>query len=620
MKHKINHFFSLKKAHQKSEFGRSMVEMLGVIGVIGLLTIFGILGYQYASAVYQAHTIVDTMTKAKALTATKQIKTDADLAFFMDKQLLAYQPRVIENANPLQIDLDSVSSTVSKHVLKSQKAPYIVKVQDGNIVGLSFIFDGVTLNNKGYCSDRCQAGETTNPANCGSDGIAQKTHNTSCGSPCYKCINNTCPSGTSTFCPSSSQAQEVTKTTDGTPCYACLTDDCPTGLARTCAAGTVAEEVGQTTKGNPCYLCKTDSCPAGQSLSCPAGQEATQVSTTSSGRPCYTCAEDICPDGTQKTCNSNQLKTQSGKTAAGTQCYTCSDCPIDKPIYDTTTNSCVTCTEELDCRYVPNVPHACGIDNGDPDPLLTPVKYTCFNNQCVEKCTTSGECPCEKPVCNTSTSRCENCTSEKPYWNRKLQMCIECQTNTDCSGSKPICNVNNGACEACPSATPYWSDTLSKCVSCLNNSNCSDNTPVCNTTAGICEACSPDKPIYDQETRQCVQCISETEGCNPDSVRFVCPAPGIAAPIPPVIQYKCYNNQCVQKCVTNANCSCGTPICDTSTGVCQGCPFGKPVWDANTQTCGPCLSNSDCGGDSPSCNLETGECKVRKVDFVVSFS
>ena len=42
----------------KNQFGRSMVEMLGVLGVIGLLSIAGIEGYQYAVLRHRSNVVL----------------------------------------------------------------------------------------------------------------------------------------------------------------------------------------------------------------------------------------------------------------------------------------------------------------------------------------------------------------------------------------------------------------------------------------------------------------------------------------------------------------------------------------------------------------------------------
>lgn len=55
---------------KKNEFGRSMVEMLGVLAIIGILSISGITGYSYSMDKYRANTIInDVMIRATDVTA-----------------------------------------------------------------------------------------------------------------------------------------------------------------------------------------------------------------------------------------------------------------------------------------------------------------------------------------------------------------------------------------------------------------------------------------------------------------------------------------------------------------------------------------------------------------------
>lgn len=45
---------------KKNEYGRSMVEMLGVLAIVGVLSVMGILGYGIAMRRYQANEIANT--------------------------------------------------------------------------------------------------------------------------------------------------------------------------------------------------------------------------------------------------------------------------------------------------------------------------------------------------------------------------------------------------------------------------------------------------------------------------------------------------------------------------------------------------------------------------------
>lgn len=285
-----------KKQQKKHEKGRSMVEMLGVIGVIALLTIVGIMGYRYAIGAYQAGTIVEAMTKLKTLVVTKQINKEEDVLIFLEKTPVnSYNPQVAEESDVLQVNIDSVAASLCGHILKA-KAPFSVTLKgnswDEN-QGMSFIFDDLnTPGNENTCSDRCGAGETTKQAVCGAGEYAQKTSKTSCGKPCYRCVNDACPSGTSSFCPSAATPKEAGKTPSGMQCYVCLTGDCPAGSQKSCPGGQFSELVGHTGSGEACYKCIADVCAAGTVLSCSAGLQSVVAGQTPSGKQCYRCVEE----------------------------------------------------------------------------------------------------------------------------------------------------------------------------------------------------------------------------------------------------------------------------------------------------------------------------------------
>ena len=64
---------------RRSEKGRSMVEMLGVLAIIGVLSVGGIYGYTVAMAKYKANEVAQsasmlaTLAIAKASTSTAQV-------------------------------------------------------------------------------------------------------------------------------------------------------------------------------------------------------------------------------------------------------------------------------------------------------------------------------------------------------------------------------------------------------------------------------------------------------------------------------------------------------------------------------------------------------------------
>lgn len=593
-----------KNYRTTSEKGRSMVEMLGVIGVIGMLTIGGVAGYQYAMGRYEAHQITDAMTKAKALTATKQIKTDADLILFVERPLGSYQPRVIEGADPVQVDLDKVSERVANHVLNTPNVPYQVRIQEDNPNGLSFIFDGInSLGNKNQCADRCGPGETTNSSSCKAGEVAKATNNTSCGQPCYRCVGNDCPSGTSSFCPSTAEKQPAGETADGTPCYVCLTDDCPTGLSKTCSAGQVAEEAGYTNKGNPCYLCKEDNCPTGQTLSCPAGQTAVEAGSTPLGRPCYTCESDLCPSGTQKSCPDGQIKTEAGSTPSGTPCYTCSSCPSDKPFYNPSSNSCVQCQSNSDC-------------------------------------------PSDKPICN-SAGLCETCPGNQ-QWDASEQKC-ECPKGTFwyavCGYCMTGCQDNND----CDIGEYCWAEARDCGVDCSLDSSYNRQCRSLSadtkraTVDGIefvgskvsmnwwsverfCEAHG--LPMTGFEDMQCAHSFNGLDSgyCHKDTSTPVNQYDSNNIPSRVTTLYsKLGQGSCGYWMSLTAN-ACSAYSLEMSRGdvysgekssnleaLCRGsgssCSGDTPYWSDTLNKCVACRTHDDCSSDAPMCDTPTGTCQ-----------
>ncbi|MBE6446843.1 MAG: hypothetical protein E7021_05535 [Alphaproteobacteria bacterium] len=79
---------------RRSEKGRSMVEMLGVLAIIGVLSVGGIYGYTVAMKKYKANEIVQTASMLKIMAESKDAGeggvakledlTDADIAGLVD--------------------------------------------------------------------------------------------------------------------------------------------------------------------------------------------------------------------------------------------------------------------------------------------------------------------------------------------------------------------------------------------------------------------------------------------------------------------------------------------------------------------------------------------------------
>lgn len=81
----------------KSQTGRSMVEMLGVLAIIGVLSIGGIAGYTMSMNRHKANQIVDMGSKLSVLAQTKEIEPGNDeTAWALQDELV--QEMELENA------------------------------------------------------------------------------------------------------------------------------------------------------------------------------------------------------------------------------------------------------------------------------------------------------------------------------------------------------------------------------------------------------------------------------------------------------------------------------------------------------------------------------------------
>ena len=63
----------------KNEYGRSMIEMLGVLAIIGVLSIGGLAGYTMAMNRHRANQIMDYVSRCAVLHQTRGYGLDADM-------------------------------------------------------------------------------------------------------------------------------------------------------------------------------------------------------------------------------------------------------------------------------------------------------------------------------------------------------------------------------------------------------------------------------------------------------------------------------------------------------------------------------------------------------------
>jgi hypothetical protein len=205
--------------------------------------------------------------------------------------------------------------------------------------------------------------------------------------------------------------------------------------------------------------------------------------------------------------------------------------------------------------------------------------------------------------------------------------------NTRCGGSTPICDVDAGACLACdqvpgscgspdggaPVCVPRDAGVNpGRCVGCLADTNCGGTAPICelagdagasrNTCRGCagtsdCTQLDPNKPVCVTSTGTagapakgtCVGCLADTncKGTTP-----ICELAGDAG---------ASRNTC-RGCAGTSDCTQldpSKPVCVTSTGT-----AGAPA----KGTCVGCLSNANCSGKTPICNLSTNVCTACTAD------
>ena len=196
-----------------------------------------------------------------------------------------------------------------------------------------------------------------------------------------------------------------------------------------------------------------------------------------------------------------------------------------------------------------------------------------------------------------------NCSGETPYCNMMTNECVGCITSADCNDdnacTSDVCtastcsNTSLAAGASCAGGVCNGAPILPMCVSCLTAADCADTNP-CTTEACVANNCA----LFAVEPGTPGMC----SGAN------VCSGP-MGTPV----------NTCVE-CVTDAQCSGATPLCNTASNACVACmgdfgadglacPMEAPLCTTGG-ACIRCTSNADCAGNAsgPLCDLMTGSC------------
>ena len=179
----------------KSEQGRSMVEILGVLAVIGVLSIGGIQGYRYAFTKYRANDIVNAVNMRASDIFNRfqaiQMPEEADFSEWSETTETGF-PIFIEkmpNVNMVQIEVDDVPTDVCKEVMK--EAPFLASAN-----GIKFVH--VILGENLGGADLCENDEesmkgllftsVTNDTDPEGNEIGECLLDTDCTSACGEAI------------------------------------------------------------------------------------------------------------------------------------------------------------------------------------------------------------------------------------------------------------------------------------------------------------------------------------------------------------------------------------------------------------------------------------------------
>ncbi len=423
-----------------------------------------------------------------------------------------------------------------------------------------------------------ESGQIYGYCSCGPANNCSCTANDQCGSNYCK-IKGSDSSGYCTACSSSTSCSNST--------YSCTSS----GVCNTVPSGTVTSCVDDY-----CYISEiactsqTD-CGTGAQCYTPSsgGSSYCQACSTSQAGVSATCTNDgdCCgaPDNNSM-CMSNDI-------------CSCPDsgCPCDASTNTNTTGQNSSCSSGLCfnnvCSYAPAVDgscmlasqcsgNVCMITSGatvgtcqqctaDSDCSGSSYGAYCVSGVCIAtqpECTTNYQC--SSGSCDTTSYTCSACQ------NSVYGSLFPCTTDGQCCNS--ICTDSSGdTCTAGASCTCSCAPA-NGCV-CSSNDQCYSN--VCKgSTSGIAQICQ--------------QCAADSD-CSGSSYGSYC-AGGICIATQPecTTNSQCSSGICDMTnyvCVNNTTCTdsstCGTGVCDATTGTCDACQGGG--WS--------CMNDGDCCND-----------------------
>lgn len=80
----------MKQNTIKMQFGRSMIEIIGVLTIMGMLGIVGMMSYNSINSSYTVNQITDGVKKLQTLVVSRQVRSAHDVKTFLKKANIRY--------------------------------------------------------------------------------------------------------------------------------------------------------------------------------------------------------------------------------------------------------------------------------------------------------------------------------------------------------------------------------------------------------------------------------------------------------------------------------------------------------------------------------------------------
>ena len=409
----------------RSQSGRSMVEMLGVLAIIAILSIGGIVGFRLAMNYYQANQIAHEMNimrtdaQIKIAQGTEKLMLGEPYDPISESQLGHIQ---FNDAYPVDFacalaDDEAVElSNISCHVANA----YYIELQnipEGVCRPLAELVNGMNniiafdVNKNEYPeTGKCEAGN---------GNVLNAVFSAESVSELKVCTGDTdCESENAPHCDPSRHV-----------CMSCYEDS-------QC-------EHNQYCENNTCVTCDSGVWNGEECVECTDNDDCTDTPDT----PVCNMAEYKCVEClTYENCIDTPETPQCDE--ASHTCKSCIDIDLSKPVWGDT--QCVECTESTDCS----------------DELV------CRGNECTT-CQAEEECQEKGATYHCSKEdTCIQCATNE-VWDDESRECVECTADDDCTDTPD---------------TPKCNTATNQCVQCLADSDCNNPTPIC-SEENTCVAC-----------------------------------------------------------------------------------------------------------------------------------